>query len=319
MNTDKSLWPVRVITLILYTLFLSMYLHAEERLTKHGVPFSWPVSVDRVPVIDKTVLGSFLGDLLNDGNYPEGTPTEIESYQFAKLDSGDPFLIAVFGMPGRPIFNAIAVARCTGVHCAVEQLDSEEPNELDALLADADGDGYLEIITQSYALWDGGASLPVYVFSIHKWRDGKLVDVTNACADYYKVNLLERDPRNERKDWLRAIADPKQSPQQNSPNQILEPAADELTLFEAEDKFRVDYYNRRVLGKKDAGLDHTLEWVASQNQKLLELAIRSFGEINSPQAAMELQKLAGSDNEYVRNQARDALYRKGLINQQDRR
>jgi hypothetical protein len=260
---------------------IASLLAADDKVAVQVLHFVWPVSMNILPNVDKEELGR----LLSGFGDPGGPPVTVGEYSFAKLDDEAPFLIATTDASGRGFFNGLDILRCVGDTCWVSYLFSDEPNDLAAQIVDVSEDGHKAIVTQSLVHWAGAKTLPVYVFSIMKRQGKEFVDVTGKYRQFYTDHLLNRDPSGDKAFFSEALASKKSG-------RALTSNVPDLELFEQEEQFRLDYYDRHVLGVKDAGLGHASVWSKSSDRSIVTLAIRALGDIGTKPALEELARVA---------------------------
>ena len=116
---------------------------------------------------------------------------------------------------------------------------------------DLDGNGTKEIIAKHLAGGhEGGGSVPVFTYTIHKVIDGKVTDVSDHYKAYYKSTLLPK----MKTDLARVRA---QFTDKN-----------DQQIIDAAGSIAQDDYRHRILKQRTAGLENARVWVRSANRRL---------------------------------------------------
>lgn len=278
------------------------FVKAETRLASKQLDFDWPANSAQVPKLEIGAVEKLLNSLLMEAD----PPVTVESFRFAALDSGPPFLIAVVDGSGRGFFNYVNVVRCnsSSQRCSFYLLASDMPHNLSSEVVDVDHDGLDEIVLQSVVYWDGIRTLPVYVFSIMKLVKAEFEDVSKTNAEYYTNHLLNRDPEGRKAAFVKEL---------ESGTDLSDEETGQKELFQAQDRFRRHFYERNLLGKPDAGLSDAISWSASTDIAYADLAIRTLTGMQSKLALALLKKLATNNDPEIQSAASEALQSQGTI------
>ena len=199
---------------------------------------------------------------------------------------------------------------------------SDGENDLDEQLVDVDGDGVFEVMTREVAGgYDGVFSRPIFVYSIKRLVGGDLVDVSAKYPEYFRDHILPMmtsDARDMKRDLLKDT-ESEAVPDTNRERTVAEEAeAHRMALrvksravkAKAELQFVQDDYRRRILGEKAAGLDNALRWARDGDPEIRDFATGVLEKIDTPEAAAELERLAGASDPSLAQSARGALYRR---------
>ncbi len=298
MRTGKYVGPL-VLVMLGVSLLVSAQQHNEGPVDGSGnstlarLPFSWPQNKHQADRITKQKISTLLTEMEKNaedasGYDPSGKQDEIESYVFATLDTGPPYLIVTRDF-GSTWFQYIDVIRCERQKCYETSIHSEPPIDLNRQLLDLNKNGRHQILAAECVCPEGereGGMLP-YLFEV--W-DNKVRDSSAKYPEFFKS-------------WLRPI--PLAVPDElNSQDMIDE--------WHAKSIFAQRDVERRVFGKQTAGLSDALQWELSKSTKIKFLAIDTFEKIDSQEADAGLKRLSQSDSSYVRQRVQDALARKAL-------
>jgi hypothetical protein len=213
---------------------------------------------------------------------------DVESYLFTTFDSGPLYLVATTDA-GSTWFQYINVIRCEKRTCYGTSIHSDPPIDLEKQLLDLNKDGRHQILAEEclclIQAHEGGI-LP-YVLEV---SHNEVKDSSARYPDFFKPRLVPI-PSDVPNQW-------------NS--------QDMLDDWHAEAVYAQHDIERRVFGKRDAGLSDALRWEQSKSVTIRTLAIYTFEAIDSAQADTGLQRLSQSDSSYIRMKAQDAIARKQL-------
>jgi hypothetical protein len=293
-----------------------------------GLPFMWPVTMDQAAngtVRKEDVLRLleqlYPADLAAGSMHPVYA---MESFRFVSLEKDRIYLVAVTDITGRDFFNCLEIILCDGKKCDMWDQHSDAENDLNEQLVDIDGDGVFEMITTELAGgYDGATSRPLYLYSIRKFMNGDMVDVSSKYLKYFQDHILpkmEADKREVEKTF-KFLNAPKPIRAQDSDRRPTIEEETALRQYEAhETKWKAkataelqyvqDEYHRRVLGEKTAGLENALRWAESDELEIKRFGIAVLELIESPLAAAAIQKLASSPDTSISERARMALDRR---------
>ena len=261
-------------------------------VTLKELPFSWPRNQHEASKIPKQKIVSLVTGAENaaqsDSEYdPNGMREDVESYVFTRFDSGPLYLVATTD-GGSTWFQYINVIRCEKQTCYGTSIHSDAV-DLEKQLLDLNKDGRHQILAEEclcliHAHEEG--ILP-YVLEV---SHNEVKDSSARYPDFFKPRLLPI-PSDIPNKW-------------NSQDMIDD--------WNAEAVYAQHDIERRVFGKRDAGLSDALQWERSKSIVIKALAIYTFEAVDAAQADIGLQRLSQSDSPYIRKQAQDAIARKQL-------
>ncbi|HEY6375668.1 MAG TPA: hypothetical protein VIX90_09110 [Edaphobacter sp.] len=263
-------------------------------VTLKELPFSWPRNQHEASQIPKQKIVSLVTGAENaaqsDSGYdpdPNGMRQDVESYVFTTFDSGPLYLVATTD-DGSTWFQYINVIRCEKRTCYGTEIHSDAV-DLEKQLLDLKKDGRHQILVEEclcliHAHEEG---LLPYVLEV---SHNEVKDSSARYPDFFKPRLLPIPP--------------------DVPNQWN--SQDMIDDWRAEAVYAQHDIERRVFGKRDAGLSDALQWEQSKSTVIKSLAISTFEAIDAPQADTGLQRLSQSDSPYMRMKAQDAIARKQL-------
>lgn len=261
-------------------------------VTLKELPFSWPRNQHEASQIPKQKIVSLVtgaeNSVQSDSGYdPNGMRQDVERYVFTTLDSGPLYLVATTD-DGSTWFQYINVIRCEKRTCYGTEIHSDAV-DLEKQLLDLNKDGRHQILAEEclcliHAHEEG--ILP-YVLEV---SHNEVKDSSARYPDFFKPRLLPIPP--------------------HVPSQWN--SQDMIDDWDAEAVYAQHDIERRVFGKRDAGLSDALRWEQSKSVTIRSLAIYIFEAIDTSQADTGLQRLSQSDSPYIRQQAQDAIARKQL-------
>jgi hypothetical protein len=259
-------------------------------VTLVDLPFSWPRNKHQADQIGKQKIKALFIEMEKAGetdNDLDGIREDVESYAFTTLDSGPLYLVATTD-GGSTWFQYINVVRCEEHTCHLTVIHSDSV-DLDKQLLDLNKDGRHQILAEECVCLEGGhapGTLP-YLFEV---SDNEVRDSSAKYPEFFRS-------------WLSPI--PLGVPDEFNSQEMIDER-------QAESLFAQHDVERRVFGKKEAGLSDALQWEKSKSTTVKFLAIDTFEAVESPEADAALQRLLQSDSPYVRQRVQEALARKAL-------
>lgn len=264
-----------------------------RNITLTYMPFSWPQNKHQADQIAKRKIATFLTEMYKvgtdvTGNDPNAARNATDSYVFAVLDAGPPYLI-VTSDAGSTWFQYIDIIRCKRHTCYSTSIHSEPPIDLDKQLLDLNKNGRHQILAEECVCPEGEREegLLPYLYEV---SNNVVMDSSAKYPKYFRSRLspIPLDVPDEF----------------NSQNMIDE--------WHAKQVFAQRDVERRVFGKRTAGLADALQWEQSKSTNTKFLAIDTFEIIDTPEADAGLKRLSQSDSSYIRQRVQDALSRKAL-------
>jgi hypothetical protein len=180
---------------------------------------------------------------------------------------------------GRGFFTELTFVFCNSARsCIVGGVPADSPHDLSQELVDIDGDGIDELVVKELAGgYEGVQTIPVFTYSIYRIVSGKAIDVSDQYVNYYESTLLPR-----MKSEVTGVMASTQQPDRE--------VVDALATMAQDD------YQRRVLKRETAGLDHAESWAHSGNPRLETFAIQSLFTIKGQAADDALSELTHSEH-----------------------
>jgi hypothetical protein len=252
------------------------------------LPFSWPRNKHEADQIGKqTIEALFIAMEKEHEDDYEGKREEVESYAFTALDSGPLYLVATTDGWSTWI-QYINVVRCEEHTCHLTVIHSDSV-DLDKQLVDLNKDGRHQILAEECVCL-GVAHAPGTLPYLFEVSDNEVRDSSARYPEYFRS-------------WLSPI--PLGVPDEFNSQEMIDEQQAEL-LFAQHD------VERRVFGKKEAGLSDALQWEKSKSTTVKFLAIDTFEAVETPEADTALQRLLQSDSPFIRQRVQGALARKAL-------
>jgi len=219
---------------------------------------------------------------------PDETISDISWFRFVPLDSREPealWLVADADI-NRAFYGYIIVARCAGRECQWVSTSYDGDNG-DAVwtdvLADAGGDGAFELITREFAGgYDGAMTRPIYRYFIHRLQpSGGLKDVSREYRDHFGRNILPR-MRAEVKATIATLP---------SAQPVMPRLRIWAACLRAEAQYVEDDYRLRILGVRNAGIEHAVAWARSSEVEVRRFGVQALQRMESIEARRELARL----------------------------
>lgn len=266
-------------------------------VTLDRIPFKWPDDANAGAKIGnrevvRLLSGIFPVDPENDPPSYASHDQEVDHYTFATFDDGPPFLVAATDTARSTWIREATLVRCYGLTCSYAVIHSDEvtSSDLRDQILDLKKDGTHQLLATN-ALWLGGArgygGRSVYILGVSK---GRVEDESSKFPEFYRTKIFPEIDSEVRK---------------LSPNEWLSK--------EESDEVRAGYVcmrremERRVLGDRTAGLTDAREWEQSSNEGVRLYAIRTYQEIDSPEADAGLIRLSLSKSKLTSRWARDTI------------
>lgn len=252
--------------------------------------FRWPATSEEAAELklsNKDVL-KILNDVYGDNAAPLYA---VETFTFVQLEPGKLYLVAAVDGSGRELFYGTNIAFCKSPQlCTQQDIYDAPPHNYSEELVDLDGNGTKEIIAKHLAGgYEGGGSIPVFTYTIHKVIDGKVTDVSDHYKAYYESTLLPK----MKTDLARVRA---QFTDKN-----------DQQIIDAAGSIAQDDYRRRILKQRTAGLENARVWVRSANRRLQDYALQTLSQIDDPAADALLSETSKSDDEHMAMAAKREL------------
>ena len=262
-------------------------------------PFAWPKDEVQAAKITKQQIVALLLEIdksvaITRGESISNLFEDVESYRFASLDDGALYLLAVADASPMKWFQDIAVIRCYGTVCSSEWIHSEPPNDLNRQLLDLNHDGRHQMIVKK-CICPGGERESGELLHIYSASGGKIADQSANYPEFYKTTVLPS---------LAARVQEAKPDELNSEDNVEKQKA-RLTYAQLE-------VERRVLGDRTAGLSEARKWEQSTDEDIKSLAVRTYEEVDAPEAAEGLRRMSQMNSPKIRQKAEDALSRKAL-------
>jgi hypothetical protein len=245
-----------------------------------ALPFAWPSDLEEAAALKLSnddvvkLLNNILGD--------QGEPAVygVNEFQFAPLVKQQLYLVASADASGRDFFTELTFLYCnSALSCVVGSIPADSPHDFYQELVDIDGDGIDELVVKKLAGgYEGIQTIPVFTYAIYRIVSGKVIDVSDRYVSYYESTLLPR-----MKSDVTSVRASTQQP-------------DRLEIVDALATMAQDDYQRRVLKRGTAGLDHAESWAHSGNPRLETFAVQSLFTINGQAADDLLSELTHSEH-----------------------
>jgi hypothetical protein len=260
---------------------------------------NWRVGSSDEPIlksIPKEQLARFVYQLIQQGEDENAkehySPVEkflVGDYTFSDLDGDEHLeLVASIDVAGRPFFNSVVVGRM-GDRFVYDIVGSwGEVHNFSKEIQDLNGGGIMELLAREYWIYPRPEPRLEEAFdkyrvwalagygwvAIYHWRNGKLINVSTECPEYYREKFLP--PLEE------SIAKIRQFKQASEADKRALASHFQVLMFKAQ----------RLWGNKTVGLQEALTWADSDNPVLQDNAIRIFGEIGDAKSVNQLERLA---------------------------
>ncbi|MCC6367708.1 MAG: hypothetical protein IT165_29650 [Bryobacterales bacterium] len=254
-------------------------------------PDSWPHDQESAKQMGRAEVVDFLhrcgiGDVKGD--------MDLHDYRFVPMEKGRIYLVAVIPTGGT-IGDMLALYHCEPKSCIAFVLSDSAGTDFDLNkdLVSLSGDGVYQVISANCLTGSAPFQIVYYIYEIGENRS--LRDASHKYQKWYTEHLYP------------ALVEANRVAQLNQatlafPFRKLE----ELSEDTAATQFALDDYRERVLGVRDARLEHAIEWSLSPYHHVRELALRALrdaGEsIRSEQVMSVLEKAKFDD---VRNGVRE--------------
>ncbi|MGH9340353.1 MAG: HEAT repeat domain-containing protein [Acidobacteriota bacterium] len=233
---------------------------------------------------------AFVNSLLSE--YP-GPRAKISQFRFSPLEQSGIHLVATTDFSGREqYFQILVISPYDGSSFRYFELSSAPPHFLPTEVIDIDGDGIYELVLRELVGdYQGAETLPVFWFSIHRFQDGKIVDVSPEYKEYYLQTLL-----------------PKLAFELRIASELAAQNSEYQYLFAAQSFIR-SKFRRRILGELKAGFKEAVNWSKSEDIRIQFLSIKALEEIGDPESISILTELSTSEEQRVATRSNRALAR----------
>lgn len=266
-------------------------------VTLDRMPFEWPDDANAASKIGNREVIRLLSDIFpvdpeNDRPSYTNHDQEVASYTFASFDDGPPFLVAETDTARSTWIREATLVRCYGLTCSFAVIHSDEVTSCDLRdqILDLKKDGTHRMLATD-AIWLGGArgygGRSVYILGVSK---GQVEDESSKFPEFYRTKVFPEIDK-----------------------EVREILPDERLSKEESEEVRAGYIymrremERRVLGDRTAGLTDAREWEQSSNEGVRLYAIRTYQEIDSPEADAGLIRLSLSKSKLTSQWAHDAI------------
>jgi hypothetical protein len=260
-------------------------------VTLAHLPFLWPENKLQAGKITKQKLIALVDEIEKASEAQSGYDVgdvreEVESYTFTTLDSGPLYLVATTDA-GSTWIQYINVVRCENHSCHMTTIHSEPEIDLNKQLLDLNKNGRHQILAEECVCPEAEreAGILPYVYEV---SNNQVRDASAKYPEFFRSRLFPI---------------PLDTPDELNTQEMIDEWNAELVFAQRD-------IERRVFGKRAAGLSDALQWELSKSTKIKFLAIDIFEKIDSPEAEAGLKRLSQSDSSYVRQRVQDALARK---------
>jgi hypothetical protein len=239
---------------------------------------AWPTEEEEAKEISREQIIAFLT-----GAAIVKKAEDVHDFRLVRLMPGKLYLVVVLEGGGKEGANWIELVYCEEKLCTGDELYSHPEIDLSEQLVSITGNGVFQIVTQvgsSFAIYEMGEKGP------H--------EASRKYRDWYNQHLY---PKMEEEIKI-------------GPSPPAAPDVDRLdfmaALRQADGQYTMDEYRERVLGAKDAPMEHALEWANSPYPEIQGFARHAVRFANDSKLVEQvLDALEKSSAEYIRKDAID--------------
>lgn len=244
---------------------------------------TWPADQQQATNLTRDAVVAFLTHTGLESMGAVKSESDIYDFRFVPLAPGKLYLIAVV-TSGGTFYQMITAIWCDPQSCSHDILYSCPGIDLSTQAVSVSNNGFYQIITE---LPVGATCREGVTFTINEVGKQGFYDASAKYRDWYKEHLY-----------------PKLEEQLNTDPELGISSAEEIASHHAAAQYAMDDYRERVLGIKDAAMEHALEWANSQYtdvQMLAKWAVQYAAD--SPTVEKVLDALEKSSSPYVREQS----------------